>query len=302
MREIRIRKGDKVRVVYAPEPRQARKLRGLLPKLMEAERAAARSAGTEAVAHGFIAGRNPVTCARPHVGCQVTISADLSGWFDSVRPEQIREGLETGGLAIDEAARLAGRVCHLGAPRQGLPTSPAAANLAAVEMDRRILAALAAVPCRTVYTRYADDLSVSLGEDHPGLVAMALAAIQGAAESMGWTLATHKTRVQRATAGRRVIVGVSVGPTDLKPPREMRRKLRAARFNAGGEVREGLRQSARFPGAQAKADGLAEWCAMRLPRACRPARQIVRTSSASAVVPAPASPVTPVEPRKFIRR
>lgn len=256
MREIRINKGNGTfRVVYSPGRGERRRLDAILPVLMAAERKAAVTLDTEAVAHGFVAGRSPVTCALPHAGMAVSVCCDLAGWFDSVRPEQVRAGLALAGAD----AGLAEKVCHLGAPRQGLPTSPAACNLAAVTLDRWVLDDLRdTLPDRAkfVYTRYADDLTVSLSADEPALIAWAESVLGRSAALMGWSVAHRKTKVQHASAGRRVIVGVSVGDTagQVQAPRWQRRRLRAARH---------------LGATRPQALGLAEWCAMKLPRALR---------------------------------
>ncbi len=276
MREIRISKGGgRFRTVYAPEPEELEKYERLLPVLMSAERRAAEALDTEAVAHGFVADRSPVTCARSHIGFAVSLCCDLDSWFDSIRPEQIEAGLIAGGTAPLVAHELATQVCHLGAPRQGLPTSPAAANLAAVAMDRRILDELAGLPCRWVYTRYADDLTVSLewdARDAPHLCQRVLAVLSAAARRMGWAIAGRKTRTQHAHAGRRVIVGVSVGAEDVRAPKRTRKRLRAARHQ----------------GKEREARGLAEWCRMRLPRALRRGWEIIAPVAAETVAAAAA--------------
>ena len=71
-----------------------------------------------------------------------------------------------------------------------------------------------------------------------------------AAESMGWAINPHKTRVQYASAGRRIICGLSVGPDDVRPTRHTRRRLRAAAHSAP---------------RSAEWRGLAEWAKCRLP-------------------------------------
>lgn len=293
MKPVLIRHGAKTRVVYSPGRNERIRLTALLPTLAAAERRAAQAAGTASVAHGFIGGRSPVTAAQQHARHAVTVSADLAGWFDSVRPEQIAAGLVTAGLPPEEADRLSRAVCCPGvppsprpdeqAPRQGLPTSPSAANLAAIELDRRILAALRELPCTWTYTRYADDLTVSLSQDRPELVEQVKVILGTAALAMGWRLATHKTRVQHAAAGRRVICGVSVAD-NLRAPRSMRRRLRAARH----QHPEG-----------AETHGLAEWCAMRLPRAARPERVILRpgqTAPVNGCLAEPPPARTPAQP------
>ncbi len=276
MRHLKLSKGNgKYREIFAPDGPEKRAYQQLLPALQRAERATALAQGTESVAHGFVTGRSPVTMALPHRGHAVTISADLASWFDSVRPEQIRAGLELAGADIS----LADRVCYRGAPRQGLPTSPTAANLAAVTMDRAIIDALQSLGVEYVYTRYADDLAVSLRSPEPRLVAQVIEILAACAQAMGWVVAAHKTRVQYARAGRRVICGVSVD-SDVRPPREMRRKLRAAQHHAPIS-----RQSM----------GLAEWCRMRLPKEQRGSR-IIRGAQASVAspVPTPASEASTV--------
>lgn len=294
-RPVVLRRGAKLRVVYAPTRGERRRLDRLVPVLADAERRAAAALGTSAVAHGFVAGRSPVTMAAWHVGLAVTVSADLAGWFDSVRPEQVRAGLLAAGVGPAEADRIVRQVCACGvepspraeepAPRQGLPTSPAAANLAAVAFDRLVLDRLAALPYRTVYTRYADDLAVSSDDDSPVAAAAIQAVLAAAAAAMGWAIAAHKTRVQRARAGRRVIVGVSVAG-DVRPTRATRRRLRAACHQGVGRP---------------QTRGLAEWAACRLPRACRPARQIMGVSAAGAATVAPlAAPTGPSVPAAVV--
>jgi hypothetical protein len=104
-----------------------------------------------------------------------------------------------------------------------------------------------------VYTRYADDLIVSLDTDDPVATKHVVTILDITARGMGWSLAQHKTRIQRSRAGRRVIVGVSVDQ-DCRPTRKVRRKLRAAQH-----------QNPESPSAR----GLGEWCLLRKPKATR---------------------------------
>jgi hypothetical protein len=250
MKRLVIKSGSKERVVYSPSRREKRKLLDLLPLVTEAERLAAAAAGVAHVAHGFVHDRSPVTGALPHVGYGVTVSADLCGWFDSVRAEQIPLPPDiVRAITID------------GVPRQGLPTSPAACNLAAIPMDRAILDSLLQLPGRCAYTRYADDLIVSF--DQPCHYLDVLAVLQRCAQDMGWEIHPGKCRVQFATQGHRVILGLSVGGTKLKATRQTRKKLRAARHQAGVS-----------PVSARSAAGLAEWCACKLPRKARGVRHI----------------------------
>lgn len=269
MRLIRIPKSaGRWRTVAVPDTRDEwRPYRALLPVLHEAERQAARALGVAGVAHGFVPGRSPVTCAAAHIGpWAVTLTFDLADWFDRVTTAQVARGLVLAGWHDASAMALAQQVTPDGVARQGLPTSPAAANLAAVPFDGRLSEALSRIgqTCGTavVYTRYADDLTISAGMETEALVQSIVAAVHEAASAMGWEIAARKTRCYRAAAGRRIVVGVSVGPSDLRLPRAMRRRLRAARHQD---------PAARQPATR----GLIEWSALRLPRAVRPARRIV---------------------------
>lgn len=261
-RVIRSRSG-KERVVYAPSDPERRKLRAMLPQLNGGQLAACPDA------HGFVPGRSVVTATKMHAGFNYTLTCDLTDFFASVTLEQAAEALSAGGLAhlalpldLDwHDGRLLGVLVE-GHPVQGLPTSPAVANLAARHLDAAIrerVEALGLAPEDYAYTRYADDLTVSYGRGGerlpPERHAAVLAAVTGAVESMGWSLSTRKTKLQWAGAGRRVVCGVAIDPNGtLHPTRRARRNLRAAEHhdpNSNG------------------ARGLAEWCRLRLPRAAR---------------------------------
>lgn len=251
MKEIRIPKGHgRYREVVAVTPHEADRLRLELPGLMARERALAAEAGTAGVAHGFVTGRSPVTAALRHVGpYAATVTVDLAHWFDSVTETQIEQALQ----GTDWVKKVK-QITYKGRAAQGLPTSPAVANIAAIPMDREILEGL---PPGSVYTRYADDLAVSVRDEAD--IPAVLALLHRAAEGRGWRLAPAKTHVYLSRAGRRVICGVSVGEADIRVPRETRRRLRTA-MHAAPNSRRTM--------------GMAEWVRLRLPRAARPQRII----------------------------
>src|SRR5262249_15368067 len=83
------------------------------------------------------------------------------------------------------------------------------------------------------YTRYADDLTFSLPEDHKGKpnlkTLMGLAAKVVATE--GFRINTEKTRVAR-TGGLQKVTGLVInGNAPPRVPRKLRRQLRAAVHN-----------------------------------------------------------------------
>jgi hypothetical protein len=187
-------------------------------------------------------GRNPVTNALVHLGFRFSLSADIKDFFDTVTPDRVKKILSS------EAQKL----CFVdGAARQGLPTSPAIANLAAAPMDRAIVRAMARSIGKDgwVYSRYVDDLTVSY--DDPDYHQDIRAILEREIHRCGFAANTRKWSLQWAGAGRRVICGVAIDSDgSLHATREARRKLRAARHQDPDS---------------ASAIGLEEWCSCKEP-------------------------------------
>ena len=276
MRIKRIAKGNgRFRTIYVPSAAEKRKLRALLPMLHELHSKLVDEHGTRGIAHGFVENRNPVTCALPHRGFQVTVSCDLENWFDTVSKQQL--------LDAGVPPEVAEQITIDGFVRQGLPTSPVAANIAAVAFDKKLISKLgvlksemASFDWEFVYTRYADDVTVSFSMNKP-FHNPSLGTIKDfigySATGCGWTIAEHKTHVQHSKAGRRIVVGIAVDDR-VQATRKTRRKLRAAQHQSMklGIIGDTHRQSAR---------GIAEWAACKLPRKCRSTRQMMGAPLAS---------------------
>jgi hypothetical protein len=98
------------------------------------------------------------------------------------------------------------------------------ANIAASAMDQVISQYVRALDGS--YTRYADDLTVSVQtREQVDTVADFLAE---AVDQSGFVINKKKTRIHSSKAGRRVITGLAVD-TDVYLPRRVRRKARAAK-------------------------------------------------------------------------
>lgn len=227
MRTMKVPKGNgKYRVCYCPTPEEKRRLRSLVPQL----NLLAEELDVHHVQHGFTEGRSPVTNAKVHVGYSWTVSFDLQDFFDTVTLEHIKRALpEPKRLEWLSSLKAGGCECFVdGAARQGLPTSPALANIAASPMDRDIMALcpkgrFAERPY--AYSRYADDLTFSTNQE--ATVTLLLLEIPKIVERHGFKINPSKTKVQCAKAGRRIITGISVGQHDISIPREVRRRIRA---------------------------------------------------------------------------
>ena len=270
MRTVEIpKRNGQTRTVYVPSRAEKQALRQALPAIA----AKVQAASAPGILHGFVCGRSPVTNARAHVGRKCTVTFDLRDFFASVQAEHLPmlDG-ETLDLVLVE-----------GSPRQGLPTSPAVANLAALRLDRAISGWLKRTgDKRAVYTRYADDLTLSC--DSPEVLQQAQEKIPQLVTRHGFQVAPEKTHVYLASAGRRMVTGVAVDEHGVYPTRKMRRRLRAARHQ----------------GHHSEARGLAEWCRLRLPRAARKTRR--GRAIARGTTQTNTQPIPPLPRRAIIRR
>jgi len=114
-------------------------------------------------ATGFVQGRSIVDNARPHAGRPVVINLDLADFFPSITAQRVEAVWRALGWN-DEAARILSAICTLeGRLPQGAPTSPALSNQVCRHLDARLERLAASVG--GTYTRYADDVTISL----PGL-------------------------------------------------------------------------------------------------------------------------------------
>lgn len=173
--------------------------------------------------HGFVVGKNAVTNAQQHVKYRYSLCLDLKDFFDSVKPEHVSKILGDKIIHFFYKDRAA----------QGMPSSPFIANLAARNMDEGILSKL---PDQAVYTRYADDLTVSFNDiNQLDKIKNVITTNVG---RNGFKINKSKTRLLDGGYYNRVITGVSIPRNshkleyvELKPTRASRRKLRAAKHN-----------------------------------------------------------------------
>lgn len=178
--------------------------------------------------HGFRAGHSIRTFVAEHAGCAVVVRADLMDFFPSISRARVLAIFLTAGYPEPVALRIAA-LCttrlargamesypgtgdfakrdwlrrRYGVPHlpQGAPTSPALANLAAFRLDCRLSGL--ANSLGATYTRYADDLVFSGGEDFAKASGRFLTAVCAIALEEGFELNTRKTRVMRQGVSQR---------------------------------------------------------------------------------------------------
>lgn len=219
-----------VRLLEAPKGRlrtmQRRILDGILAAIPPHE-----------AAHGFRAGRSPLTHAALHAGQTVVVRADLRAFFADVPPPRVYglfraagypEGVArtlvalttnrvsaavlgaaprpAGAAEVDALFHLRRRLAEPHLP-QGAPTSPALANLSCFALDTRLAALAASIDA--TYSRYADDLTFSGGQRLAASVPRLLDLVAAIARDEGFALNARKTRVMRARV-RQTVTGIVV--------------------------------------------------------------------------------------------
>lgn len=301
MKKFEIRKlNGKTRLIYAPDEKAKRELRALVPQL----NLLAEELDVYRVQHGFTEGRSPVTNAHVHIGFEWTVSFDMADWFDSVTKDHIRRSLGIPTCHANDITLLAqcsaAGTFQDGATRQGLPTSPALANIAAAPMDKEIWERFCTRKGRfdppAVYSRYADDLTFST--NNRATVDLLLQEIPLIVQKHVFKINPAKTKVQCAKAGRRIITGVAVDGKTCYVPRDVRRRLRAGRHQLKVGMKKGLIRrllSDRFKWKRRlplhvrfvyQLSGLEEWAKLKAPKAAKERPQNVFVKTVKAVVKA----------------
>jgi RNA-directed DNA polymerase len=232
------KRDGRCRIIEVPKSRLRTLQRKVLHGLLD------RVPAHDAV-HGFRRGRNTVTFAAPHAGKAVVIRFDLTDFFASVHAGRVYSAIRALGYPMETtramtalctnrvpsgrllAADVRDRIDWLERQRyrnrhlpQGAPTSPALANLCAFRLDLR-LAGLARSLGAT-YTRYADDLAFSGGDDLARMAERLEIRVAAIAIEEGFAVNLRKTRVMRRGA-RQHLAGVVINshPNLARPEFDM---------------------------------------------------------------------------------
>ncbi len=238
---------DGVRLVAAPKPRLKEIQRRLLRHVLD-------PIPLHGAAHGSVAGRSVRSALISHADSHVVIRLDLESFFASVAAGRVWGVLRAAGLPEQVAhtitgllttvvplevwqavparpgsaahARLGRRLSRPHLP-QGAPTSPAAANLVAFCLDRRLAGLAARYDVR--YTRYVDDLIFSGGHALGHARSRFVQLVERIVHAEGFTLNERKT-VVLGSSGRQQVLGTVVNHHPTLPRRD-RDNLRAVLHN-----------------------------------------------------------------------
>jgi len=228
---ILAKQSGNIRLIEAPKRRLKEIQRRILNEIVE-------KISAHPAVHGFVITRSIKTFAAPHINQRVVLRMDLRDFFPSFIRARIQAMFRTMGYP-EAVADLLGGLCTTITPRdiwaraafgedpfhlwesrwetqaiyfqphlpQGAPTSPALANLCAYRLDCR-LAGLAESAGAT-YTRYADDLAFSGGEDFEKRVVRFSVHVAAIALEEGFNVHHRKTRIMRQGA-RQHLAGIVI--------------------------------------------------------------------------------------------
>ena len=239
-REFRLKKRNgSFRRICAPNKRLLAYQRARLKKLYEVFYEASEAYEVDNAFHGFLPNRNCVTAGREHIGKAVSISMDISNFFDSVTKEMLED------YPLTQDMHFYHKEGHCA---QGFATSPILANIALIpaiaELTERIQGAI---------TVYADDICISINKDDHDSVNNVISFVTSVIESYGFSINPKKTRVRYHKAGFRHMLGLSIGLDHITVTRKFKRKIRAARHQ----------------GNHSSLGGLVTWSRILLPKALR---------------------------------
>ena len=228
---FRLPKGNgKFRTIYSPKGEYKAALIDLVSSLsIKAERLDKYN-----INYAFMKGRNVVMNAEAHIGYNYTLSMDLSNFFDSVRKSMVKDVLNKTELELCFIDNIA---------RQGLPTSPAIANIAFLKCDKAIIKTFKKQGMAVSYTRYADDLTFSFNNKE--YAQKIIDIVKKIVTKAGFKINTSKTKLQDARNGRRIITGIGVDKDGVHPTRKILRKIRAAEHQKNSRSLQGLKEFAK---------------------------------------------------------
>jgi RNA-directed DNA polymerase len=172
---------------------------------------------------GFRRGESFVTNARRHVGKQIVIHFDIKEFFHSISAKRVRRYFRAIGWNRPASRLLVRLVTVDGRLPQGAPTSPHLSNLVNHRLDAR-LAGLAN-EYDAIYTRYADDIVISLDDVQQDLHPI-IAAVISILHCEGYRPHLRKKFDVRRQHQRQEVTGLVVN-TRANLPRTTRRWLRA---------------------------------------------------------------------------
>lgn len=175
-------------------------------------------------ATAYYSGRSIASNAKAHHLCAYLLKTDVVNFFPSIRGPIVERALRAHlpHLAHEAISEIMELTMLEGALPQGAPTSPHLANLALKTFDEKI--ARISEGIGAVYTRYADDISISAKNGE------ALDCIEHLLrfELGQLDLKTSDRKTHRfGPKDRKIVTGLDVSAELIRPPRAFRKKTAA---------------------------------------------------------------------------
>jgi RNA-directed DNA polymerase len=204
------KKSGAIRLIEAPKPRLKELQRQILARILD-------KIPPHPSAHGFVPGRSVKTFIAPHQSQRVVLKMDLQDFFPSITGVRIQTVFRMLGYP-ESVADLLGGICTNAVPRrlvqnasilhmrphlpQGAPTSPALANVCAYRVDCRLSGLAHAAGAQ--YTRYADDLAFSGGDEFERSVERFSTHVAAIVVEEEFNVNHRKTRIMRQGVRQRL--------------------------------------------------------------------------------------------------
>lgn len=197
------------------------------------------------VVHGFTPNKSIVTNAAPHLGKDIVINIDLQDFFPSISYKRVKGLFSKFGYS-EQLSTVFALICtqahteevlldgvkyfvHKGERflPQGSPASPAISNSIAYKLDKRLQGL--AKKFGFVYTRYADDLTFSAGQNSEQNINRLLYFVKKIIKDENFTIHPDKLHIMRRKHQQKV-TGIVVNEK-LNVERTKLRKFRALLHN-----------------------------------------------------------------------
>lgn len=175
---------------------------------------------------GFEQGESTLHNAAPHIGSNFILNIDFEDFFNTVSANKVFGIFSSLGYNKEMCVFFTNICTFEGRLPQGAPTSPKLANLTCAQLDARIQGY--AGPRGIIYTRYADDITLSA--QTPKKIFKARSFLEFVIPEEDLLINKAKTEVF-GTRRRKTITGLVISESKVGIGRERYRKFRAELHN-----------------------------------------------------------------------
>jgi len=234
-KEYKIPKKKGFRKIVAPNPKLLKYQQKQLRTIQKVFKETAKQHNVLEHFHGFVRERSPVTAAKRLIGQTTFIQMDIANFFDSVTPDHIFSTIPDESIVKDPNLWH-----HEGYAAQGFATSPMLANIALIPFAKKLKGYLKYLSCKTEFHIYADDITITTNIVNFELERQIISKVTELIEYYNFNIKPTKTRVRYTTHGYVRVLGVNIGKHDMRVPRKIRRKMRAAKHGGSYQSLGGL--------------------------------------------------------------